>query len=595
MQVPGDALVNGRLNLNDNQVANIGSVESDLAVNTNDDSSLTLNQEDGSWNYVEFNQSGTRHAWLGINDENDLQVHKEQGGDIALTGTSVGIGTSSPEGPLGIRAAVDAGSGEDYANNPALLIDNDVESSDQGTALVIEDEAGGGSHKRGGIIMEGSAPAAGTRDIYLTNNINDKSQLMIDNNGNVGIGTTNPDDRLDVEGSARFSGDLTTHQGDGKEEHFYSRRIPNMLSGGNVWLLTAWPDGNIADDENNEVIGRVYGQRSSGALGMRDVKIMFSSQASKISGGYRAYLDAVDTTYRPSDWKLAKVTYKGDEYLALWSDTDSSFLSSRMFFTGYIVSDVPEDRFKRVDEDEDDLTINHEVNYGSYKTFNQDIRLGGNRIENYDLNYPEPGAKKIVTSQKVTPYALDDYGYIGADYSIDSAREIDWSGGYSGDERLANMTVLDSGLLSGNKPYIVEMEASFKCDGGGDCDPALMIGDGEDMVGVESHDNSGGGIAIRESSYGTLDRESDSQNRGPSHQPTSFIMHYLHRPDTNDVVVANALGHTVTHTVTDRELDLTNELDWRFHASSDQDGPYRFESADITIYEISDNEEAMTK
>jgi hypothetical protein len=139
------------------------------------------------------------------------------------------------------------------------------------------------------------------------------------------------------------------------------------------------------------------------------------------------------------------------------------------------------------------------------------------------------------------------------------------------------------------------MEASFKCDGGGDCDPALMIGDGEDMVGVESHDNSGGGIAIRESPYGTLNGEADSQNRGPSHQPTSFIMHYLHRPDTNDVVVANALGHTVTHTVTDRELDLTNELDWRFHASSDQDGPYRFESADITIYEISDNEEAMTK
>jgi adhesin HecA-like repeat protein len=104
LQVPGDALINGRLNLNDNQVANIGSVESDLTVNTERDAALSLNQEDGSWNYVEFNQSGTRHAWLGLNDENDLQVHKEQGGEIALTGTKVGIGTDSPDAALDVEA-----------------------------------------------------------------------------------------------------------------------------------------------------------------------------------------------------------------------------------------------------------------------------------------------------------------------------------------------------------------------------------------------------------------------------------------------------------------------------------------------------------
>jgi hypothetical protein len=125
-----------------------------------------------------------------INGTLDMLNH-----DIINT-RKIGIGTPKPDAPVDIRSTVNASS-EDYWNKAAIRINNELESNTQGTAIAIEDEAGGGAHAQGGIIMEGSDPASGGNHLWITNRLDHKNQLYIDNTENVNIGRGN----LDMNGN----------------------------------------------------------------------------------------------------------------------------------------------------------------------------------------------------------------------------------------------------------------------------------------------------------------------------------------------------------------------------------------------------------
>lgn len=73
-----------------------------LTVTTNSDSPLTFNNTDNSWQYLQFNQSGTRKLWMGLDYSNRFVFYKENGGSIYFAGSNVGIGVADPSAQLDV-------------------------------------------------------------------------------------------------------------------------------------------------------------------------------------------------------------------------------------------------------------------------------------------------------------------------------------------------------------------------------------------------------------------------------------------------------------------------------------------------------------
>ncbi len=59
-----------------------------MTITTNSSSPLTFNNTTNSWQYLQFQQSGSRKAWMGLNSSNDFCIYKENGGGIKLSGTT---------------------------------------------------------------------------------------------------------------------------------------------------------------------------------------------------------------------------------------------------------------------------------------------------------------------------------------------------------------------------------------------------------------------------------------------------------------------------------------------------------------------------
>ena len=66
-----------------------------IRITTNSDSPLSFINTDNSWQYIQFIQSGSRKVYVGLDTNNNFVITKENGGNIALRGAKVGIGTVS--------------------------------------------------------------------------------------------------------------------------------------------------------------------------------------------------------------------------------------------------------------------------------------------------------------------------------------------------------------------------------------------------------------------------------------------------------------------------------------------------------------------
>lgn len=105
-------------------------------------------------------------------------------------GGNVGIGTSSPSALLHINGG---------AYGTSLLI---TTSSDSGADLTLTCSDTGG--KRWDITSGGTNNAIGAGGLQFYNNTDGVMRMGITSAGNVGIGTSTPQDKLDVNGSIRF-------------------------------------------------------------------------------------------------------------------------------------------------------------------------------------------------------------------------------------------------------------------------------------------------------------------------------------------------------------------------------------------------------
>ena len=175
-----------------------GTLQGQLIVKTASDAILTLRQTDagttsgvkeGGWNYMQFQDGqGDRIAYFGIDNNGNLLITQEKPGSIIkANGTlnvngNVGIGTTSPTTKLHIS---DASTPEvriqDTTNNRYLSLyqnnSNSYVQSSLNSALVLS-----------------------------THGANER--MRITTAGNVGIGTSAPAQKLDVNGNANISGTL---------------------------------------------------------------------------------------------------------------------------------------------------------------------------------------------------------------------------------------------------------------------------------------------------------------------------------------------------------------------------------------------------
>jgi len=151
--------------------------------------------------YLRFKESGadrftmyenSNNVYLNGGPGNTIFRPRQNGGtgNFAVTGSNVGIGTTSPATKLNVSDS----SGTAYK---ALTVQSSNVNSDVGISLI----GGGGSDFR----LQQPYNSAGLFFYDVTNNA---ERMRIDSSGNVGIGTTSPNAKLEVTGSS--DGDLTS-------------------------------------------------------------------------------------------------------------------------------------------------------------------------------------------------------------------------------------------------------------------------------------------------------------------------------------------------------------------------------------------------
>ena len=167
-----------------------------------DDAEVKLNSNDGSTGFIIQNQAGSTVFRAGSD------------GSAVITGTAtvngrLGIGTTDISWPLSVRLNSDI-IGINWVQNLNLTRSAGT-SNAVGTGLLFTDV----NSAQAGIYAnrQGSDMTYVSDLVFLTQGINNSSasdpetlseRMRILSSGNVGIGTTNPSFKLDVEGGARF-------------------------------------------------------------------------------------------------------------------------------------------------------------------------------------------------------------------------------------------------------------------------------------------------------------------------------------------------------------------------------------------------------
>jgi len=138
------------------------------------------------------------------NDANKFQIRNTTASTDLLTITStgnVGIGTTNPSRQLEVS----------NTGNAIIRIagDSDNDIGETGDA-VLEMTTDAGGH---GWSIRSANIGGGTGDFKVNTFISsvESTKLLINRDGNVGIGTTSPSAKLDVEGTGRFNGNLTVN------------------------------------------------------------------------------------------------------------------------------------------------------------------------------------------------------------------------------------------------------------------------------------------------------------------------------------------------------------------------------------------------
>ena len=159
-------------------------------------------------NFMQLGVKKNEHAWIQSFDESK----NENSGDyksliLQPSGGNVGIGKTNPQNKLDVNGTISA-TGLSIGSNPDAKPVNDLyrihqKSNHFGTnldSLVFEKTDVNGNYPDGGIAFVNT-----NKDNVKTN------ALVIRGTGNVGVNTSNPSEKLHVEGNIKASGSINTN------------------------------------------------------------------------------------------------------------------------------------------------------------------------------------------------------------------------------------------------------------------------------------------------------------------------------------------------------------------------------------------------
>ena len=205
---------------------------------------------------------------------------------LVLSGSNVGIGTTSPEAKLHVVGNVlaDAGASSNYSkilgNAAEVLIGR---TTTNGIKLYV------GSSNQHQIQVLGNFPL----DYY----INGAFHTRFSNDGNVGIGTTSPSEKLNVNGNILATGTILGSNLSGTNTGDQDLSGYLLLSGGtvtgNLTLSYAYPRINLYDTNNDSDYSII---NNDGSFSIYDVTNN-SHILSIASGGNATFAGSINTTY----------------------------------------------------------------------------------------------------------------------------------------------------------------------------------------------------------------------------------------------------------------------------------------------------------
>lgn len=231
------------------------------------------------------------------------------GNGLTIDGSNnnIGIGTDSPDGKIHIvgKSIFEGGSAYWSDTTPGLTtgtihLDPGVSTNHHGGAITFgASDAGSGATAQAGIYVRSDATYGtkmyfGTTDSYASGS---KVAMMIDDDRQVGIGTTSPSYKLDVKDSqtdfiARFWNSSTDDEADG----VIIRLGPNT-NPKNTNNFMHFQDGN------GTVIGQIDGDGSGGTdfKDSSDIRRKKDIQPTKFGIADLLEIDIVDFKYKTSD------------------------------------------------------------------------------------------------------------------------------------------------------------------------------------------------------------------------------------------------------------------------------------------------------